>query len=82
MRGHGVRRWIVARELHKSGAIHYHAGIQVEKKFDIKDVKKTFRFTIGMGAGTIDYKPRVSKETKPDFEGWAYYCMKDKDYIC
>jgi len=27
-KGKGVRRWIVAREVHKSGAIHYHAGME------------------------------------------------------
>lgn len=81
LRGHGIRRWIVARQTHKSGAIHYHAGIEVEKKFDIKDIKKTFRFRVGMNPNYIQYTPSVSKETKPDFEGWAYYCMKDKDYI-
>ncbi len=34
-----------------------------------------------MGPFTLDYYPRVSKETKPDFEGWAFYCMKTQDYI-
>lgn len=87
LKGYGVRRWIVAREEHKSGAIHYHAGIEVETKFDIKDLKKSFRFKAQPDKEAhpelkvrVDYTPSCSKDGG-DWEGWAHYCMKGSDYI-
>lgn len=91
LKGYGVRRWIVAREQHKSGCIHYHAGIEVETKFDIKDLKAAFRFKAKAEAGFIemkpelktlrvDYTPSCSREGG-DFEGWAHYCMKGGAFI-
>lgn len=72
LKGNAIRRWVVARELHKSGAVHYHAGIETVDKFDIADIKKTFRFK----KEGLNYDPSCSKESTPTFEGWGWYCIK------
>ena len=49
MSRYGIRRWIVGMEKHKSGCIHYHAGLETINKWDIKDLRKAFGFDIGKG---------------------------------
>ena len=67
--GKGVNQYIVGKELHESGKVHWHAYVKYDAIVDSID-PRIFDFK-GVHPNIVDGAPG---------KGWQAYCVKDKDY--
>jgi hypothetical protein len=65
-----VAEVLVSRELHASGAAHYHAYLKYSSRINVRDMKK---WDLG------GVHPCI--KTVSDWKGWVRYVMKDGDFV-
>lgn len=67
---HEIEQYIISKERHESGAIHYHCYVKWENRLDITNARAFDAY--GVHPNILTGTPKSQ---------WKHYCAKDGDYI-